>query len=544
MKLNQNDIGGEIISILTKGMYVDPKDALREYVQNGVDADADRISIKIRLNNIVIEDNGFGMDSKIMRNAIRVGISEKNPKKSVGFMGIGIYSAFHLCNKLAITSKIENTLPNRLIFDFRQMREILEFQKEIRFENSIEKQQIDLLTLLEKHITFETLKEEDYNVTSGTRVEIEGLEPSFFMSLAKFEEVSEYLERVVPLPFDPDFKYGNKIQAHIEKVCKKHRASFRIINLTLQINSDERVLYRPYKNDDFSPSPLPPKFYNLESSDGYLGIMWTCLNKGKQIINDKVRGFILKKHGFTLGTRKDLLHRFGQKFFSRAIGEVIVISPKLLPNAARTDFEYSNLRVTFYNELDRVIREFNNYANRHQEIQKAEQELDKTIEEYKEIRAQLKFFENNADKLLEFNRVLYDLKSKLEKRDKTGWKIPTKRAKDAKEILKLLTSILKEINELIDIKSKKKQKYKRKKDTTVEDLEKAPKTKKKNYDEPEPENLLQVIKATGLEFDSEIGVLIELIDEFFVRGGSTNLSDYKQRLVKFRSEIEDIYSIE
>jgi HSP90 family molecular chaperone len=38
MKLSQNDIGGEIISIITKGMYTDPKDALREYVQNGVDA--------------------------------------------------------------------------------------------------------------------------------------------------------------------------------------------------------------------------------------------------------------------------------------------------------------------------------------------------------------------------------------------------------------------------------------------------------------------------------------------------------------------------
>src|SRR5207248_11166954 len=48
MKFKDTDIGGEIISILTKGMYTDPKDALREYVQNGVDANSDKITIKIR----------------------------------------------------------------------------------------------------------------------------------------------------------------------------------------------------------------------------------------------------------------------------------------------------------------------------------------------------------------------------------------------------------------------------------------------------------------------------------------------------------------
>ena len=69
MKLTQHDIGGEIISILTKGMYADPKDALREYVQNGVDANAKTIDIKIRQNNIIIEDTGDGMDKTSMRKA-------------------------------------------------------------------------------------------------------------------------------------------------------------------------------------------------------------------------------------------------------------------------------------------------------------------------------------------------------------------------------------------------------------------------------------------------------------------------------------------
>ncbi|MEK7396829.1 MAG: ATP-binding protein, partial [Candidatus Poribacteria bacterium] len=76
-KLKKSDFGGDIISILTKGMYADPKDALREYIQNGVDAGAKNISIKIRQNSIVIDDDGRGMDHEIMRKAIRLGISNK-----------------------------------------------------------------------------------------------------------------------------------------------------------------------------------------------------------------------------------------------------------------------------------------------------------------------------------------------------------------------------------------------------------------------------------------------------------------------------------
>jgi hypothetical protein len=75
MKVTRHDIGGELISIITKGMYADPKDALREYVQNGVDANAENILIKIKFNSIVIADDGHGMDKVIMRRAVRVGIS-------------------------------------------------------------------------------------------------------------------------------------------------------------------------------------------------------------------------------------------------------------------------------------------------------------------------------------------------------------------------------------------------------------------------------------------------------------------------------------
>ena len=81
MKLTKFDIGAEIISILTKGMYQDPRDAIREYIQNAVDANSQNIKVKIRQNTITVDDDGIGMTHKTLRKALRVGVSPKKLSK-------------------------------------------------------------------------------------------------------------------------------------------------------------------------------------------------------------------------------------------------------------------------------------------------------------------------------------------------------------------------------------------------------------------------------------------------------------------------------
>ena len=216
MKINRSDIGAEVISILTKGMYPDPKDALREYVQNGVDADAKNINIKIRQNSIIVDDDGYGMDYQVLRSAIRVGISEKNPSKNVGFMGIGIYSSFHLCDKLTIYSRGKENIPNKLEIDFGSMKAVLEDQKEKRIKGKIKTEDlIDLQSFLENHISLSEnrkLTDEEFP-TQGTRVELTGLETEFYSALSDFEEVAEYLRNVIPLHFDKhNFSYAERVR--------------------------------------------------------------------------------------------------------------------------------------------------------------------------------------------------------------------------------------------------------------------------------------------------------------------------------------------
>ena len=230
MKLSKFDIGAEIISILTKGMYQDPRDALREYIQNAVDANSENIDVKIRQNSIIVEDDGTGMDYKVLRKAVRIGVSDKKPGKDVGFMGIGIYSAYHLCDKLIIYSKTKDSLPHKLEMNFSKMKEVLSEQKDLRLKNELSGDEfIDLQTLLEKYIFLSdenTLDPTEYP-KKGTRVELIGVEPHFYKELTNFDFVANYLKDVVPLHFNfEEFEWGKEIEDKITKFVE-------ILNLVL-----------------------------------------------------------------------------------------------------------------------------------------------------------------------------------------------------------------------------------------------------------------------------------------------------------------------
>ncbi len=96
----KEDIGADLLPILTSGLYRNTLDTLREYIQNSVDAQSHQINIIIDPDVVSISDDGKGMDGQESERAIRLGMSDKNPLENVGFRGIGVYSAFNICDKL------------------------------------------------------------------------------------------------------------------------------------------------------------------------------------------------------------------------------------------------------------------------------------------------------------------------------------------------------------------------------------------------------------------------------------------------------------
>src|SRR4029077_7303856 len=122
----------------------------------------------------------------------------------------------------------------------------------------------------------------------------------------------------------------------------------------------------------------------------------------KKIENRDLRGFLIRKQGFSIGKRSDLQRFFVRTtFFDRFIGEVVVVHPQLIPNAPRSQFEPSPLREEFFLALGGVARRFNEYANEYQEKHKADYELEQAIEKVRLISASLPSSTGNMNALLD-----------------------------------------------------------------------------------------------------------------------------------------------
>ena len=549
MKLSKFDIGAEVISILTRGMYPDPRDAVREYIQNAVDAGSKKVNVKIRQNSVVVQDDGCGMDRDTLRKALRVGISDKNPKKDVGFMGIGIYSSFHLCDRINIYSRMDDKNPYLLSMDFKGMRELLQEQKELRLNGEIDSSKLtDLQTLLEKYINLsdeEELAQDDF-VLQGTRVELTGLDANFYGLLSDFEKIKAYLKEVVPLHFDRNnFKWAKEIEERIVRECHEHDANFEMIALNLQVNGQIEDLYRPYSNGDFhNNSPQKPHFELLKKGQTFIGIVWGCLNSTRnKISTGELRGFLLKKQGFAIGKRENLVSYFGQRtHFDRYIGEVIIVNTNLLPNASRNDLEYSPLRTMFFSCLKDAGSNYNSRSTRFQESDKASVEISEYTNKVKGITGAYSSYSENTEELVNYIIDLEGIRKKGEsilKRKSFGK--DTEKEKEAKELKNLTDSLKKEIQGTIDsLITKKKKKRSRRSVSQTEIAKGLSKIDTSSADTSKYESLIDLLKSLDIELTKELEDIFSLLDESFIEHYSENPKQYQSILRELKTKISDL----
>lgn len=558
MQLSKFDIGAEILAILTKGMYPDPRDAVREYIQNSIDAKAANVSVKVRQNSVVIEDDGVGMDYTTLRKAVRLGVSDKRPGKDVGFMGIGIYSAFRLCESLSIYTRKKGRLPQILTMNFKGMKELLELEKERRLNGEISSEDMtDLQTLLQTYIEMpeeNAVPESEYPVQgSGTRIELVGLDRELDDFLNKQEALSEYLQNVVPLKFDENnFKWAKLIENRIKQVCETHNANFELVNLKLQVGSKIQTLYRPYKDSEFNfNSPQEPIFKEIESNGIFFGIAWGCLNaydnapsgrRTTRIANKNLRGFLLKKQGFSIGTREDLAPYFSQSntHFDRYTGELIIVNNHLLPNAARNNFEASPLRSILFKAIELDLKSYyNGKGDKYQEDERAKDILLSQGNKFKQVLAEYNPNEDNPHTLIKWIGEIKEVQNALSKKRLSNLYDEDK--KDAQNIISASEKLNREILlrfDLLTSKRKVKKPIGQPKDVKTEIADSV-----QDFTAQEVtlkfETLLDLVDHLEIDYNEQMKELLELIDARFVQSMATTKTNYFQLLLDLKSDFEN-----
>lgn len=530
-KFGAADIGGELLPVITRGLYRDPMDALREYVQNAIDAKAKRVKVSVSADLVSVRDDGTGMTREVAEGGIRLGMSEKNPNKDVGFRGIGVYSAFNICNRLEIYTRANAEDTSKLVFDFGRIRSYLEEEEERRMTG--EPSALYLQKLLGESVWVEDCPDCPLE-KSGTLVVMVGIRGDVYRRLVNRTDVVRYLESVVPVPFYPRFRHKEQIEGKFEE------EDYRVVNLELSIDGRIEKLYRPYRNTIFTHGKgYGPKYFRVkdELGKGDLGFAWVCLNDARKYLPEKaLRGLLVKKFGFSVGGREQFARFFSRAVFNNRItGEIIIRNEDLIPNAARTEFEPGHVRDSLYMGFSVLASKISSWANRIQDELKAQEELEVISPRVFGVVKSIPAIERDVEELLRLNNLL----GYYEKRLNT---YKAKLEKLQKDLLDRTLSALDEGKKAIkDILSAKKERGKGRRERRVKAAKveaKAPAAKELVHAQDRPQRLLDVVSLTDIEMSKSVRALLEYIDQEVIREKLTE-AEYAEFLEDLTEYIEE-----
>ena len=348
-------VGKDILDLLTGSMYIDPLNIYREYIQNAADAIdeahdkglsfIEQPSVLISFDHIEraikIRDNGVSICTEdFVRRLTTIGASQKRGKKLRGFRGVGRLSGLGYCQELIFRGRAEgDSKVSEIRWDGRILREKIRDQD---FNGG-------LAEVIQAAVTVNTLEGDGFP-SRFFEVEIKKVSRLRNDLLLNENAIRNYLSQVAPVPFSEDFHFGKEIQ----KRLKAHGIKEPI---HIEINDGKgQIFHRAHNriptNGKVSELVRDVEYVEYQDLDGEVcAVGW--------IADHSYIGAIPKKFGFggirlrvgnlQIGDESISAGFFPEsRFAGWVIGDIHIISPKILPNGRRDEFEpsahYSHLQ--------------------------------------------------------------------------------------------------------------------------------------------------------------------------------------------------------
>ena len=336
----------------------------REYIQNAVDSidnsSANGIGNKIKINtiditldpinkSILIRDNANGISSSLTKGLLStIGGSLKTGTTARGFRGIGRLGGIAFCDKITFaTSSPGQNIVSKQIWDCIKLREILG-------GNGNHKKAF-MSDILEQTVTFSQSRSETKKNTYF-EVLLEGVS-SYRNTLLDIQKVRKYLTEVAPLPYNHDaFIYAPDIEKHL-----LDQMNYK----TYSINLNGQKLYKPYTNEVPVIKGRGDKLVEVEcktiklDNGELLAAYWIGKRERMKgaISRGDLRGGIKIRVGDILLGDSQLLNQYFRepRFNHYCVGEIHIVSDKLIPNGRRDDFVDNEYKSIFYREFERVL---------------------------------------------------------------------------------------------------------------------------------------------------------------------------------------------
>lgn len=332
-------VGGDILSLITTGMYDNPLSVYREYIQNSADAIADagtvgeaQVSIFIdpASRRIRIYDNGPGLSHKsAIRALLPIARSQKHRSGARGFLGIGRLSGLAVAESVAFTTRDQADRPlTRIVWNGAKLRS--------NISNSAQFHQI-----IRECVTIETLPTQKH-ASHFFETEMIGISRHVAASILNRNVVRSYIGEVCPVPFSSAFPFDSQIKCLFGK--NKNPLELKII-----LDGESTPIYRPHGNVIPFSKDTQDHFIEFEevkipsvSRKEQAAVGWVAHSAYLGAIPKEqgIRGIRARIGNMQIGDETIFDSLFLEERFNRwCVGEISITDPHIVPNSRRDYFQ-------------------------------------------------------------------------------------------------------------------------------------------------------------------------------------------------------------
>lgn len=349
-------VGGDILRLITAGMYDNPLVLFREYLQNAADSIASTGersgSVQIDIDpveaRLTITDDGPGLShAEAVSRLIPIGNSTKDPAIDRGLRGIGRLASLAFADDLHFTTRAAPSDPvTRVSWSGVTLHDA-------------RLQELDAAAAIDECTSVDCLRGGDWP-DHFFQVTVERVTRHAASTLLNRDAVRNYIAQVCPVPLAPAFP----LAAQITNFLSEHTDHF-VFNVRL--GPDETPVARPFGETLPLTDNYAAPFERLETrliprlDDGEpAAVLWLAHTPyaGSIPRHLGVRGLRARSGNIQIGSDDVFRHLFHEtRFNGWCVGEVHITDSRIVPNGRRDYFEPGPHLRNLENHLGAVTHE-------------------------------------------------------------------------------------------------------------------------------------------------------------------------------------------
>ena len=356
-------VGGDILRLITAGMYDNPLVLFREYLQNAADSIASRApgtgSVYIEIDpleaRLTITDNGPGLSPlDAVSRLVQVGNSAKDPNTDRGLRGIGRLSSLAFADSVHFTTRSSPSEPvTRVTWSGSALRE-----RRLH--------ELDAATAIGESTTIQSLPDGDWP-DSFFQVTVENVTRYAASTLLNRDAVRSYIAEVCPVPMSPGFPLAADATDFLS-------TNTRYFVMDVRLDGDEGPIERPFGHAIPLTGAYAARYERLEKRlipcidlDHPAAVLWLAHTPYAGSIPHHlgVRGLRARCGNIQVGADDVFSHLFHEaRFNGWCVGEVHITDSRIVPNGRRDYFEPGPHLRSLENHIGAIAHEISSRCRR------------------------------------------------------------------------------------------------------------------------------------------------------------------------------------